>query len=423
MERRFEVRYRELMDDAKLRPEAYQGMLPRLEAFVQPFFQCLPTAAQQRHSADYLKGLLSNLERKTMEPIAYFHEQDRQSLQKFVGQAPWNHRPMILELVSQVGKQLGTANGVLVFDPSGFPKRGLESVGVARQWCGRLGKMDNCQVGIYMAYVSEEEHALVDFRLYLPRKWSHDRVRRNKCHVPKGTKFRTRHALILEMLQEHGPRLPHAWIAGDDELGKNAEFRGELRDLEEQYLLAVPSNTLVRDLDVEPPPHLGKGPPPKVPYTQVKNWAANLPEETWAEIDVRDGEKGPLQVQAVKVRVQTKKKNRNGPEETLVVCREKQGDGKWKLDYFLSNASVSTPLKEFARVIKAEHRIEECLQRAKGEAGLADYEVRTWEGWHHHQTLSLLASWFLTQEKRRGEKIIPQYHRSSSTPDHRAMVA
>jgi len=274
-----------------------------------------------------------------------------------------------------------------------------------------------------MAYVSEKEHALVDFRLYLPKEWSRDRMRRQKCHVPKGTKFHTRQDLILEMLQEHGPHLPHTWIAGDDELGRSAEFRGKLRDWGETYVLAVPSNTLVRDLDAEPPSHFGKGPPPKVPYTQACNWAASVPEATWTEIDVRDGEKGPLPVQAVKVLVQTKKKNRNGPEETLIVCREQQRDGTWKQDYFLSDAPVSTPLKEFARVIKAEHRIEECLQRTKGEAGLADYEVRTWEGWHHHQTLSLLASWFLTREKRHGEKIIPEYYRSPGSSDPCSVAA
>jgi len=121
---------------------------------------------------------------------------------------------------------------------------------------------------------------------------------------------------------------------------------------------------------------------------------------------VRDGARGPIVVQAVKTQVQAKSdRRRNGPEETLVVVREKQGDGTTKHDYYLSNAAVETPLSEFARVAKAEHRIEECLERAKSHAGLAEYQVRNWVGWHHHQTLSLLASWFLTQEDRRGKKI------------------
>jgi len=131
-----------------------------------------------------------------------------------------------------------------------------------------------------------------------------------------------------------------------------------------------------------------------------------LPEDAWTTIDVRDGSRGPLTVQAVKARVQAKTdRRRSGPEEVLVVLREVQGDGTVKHDYYLSNASFETTPAEFCRVAKAEHRIEECLERAKSDAGLAQYQVRNWIGWHHHQSLSLLAAWFLTQENRRGEKI------------------
>jgi hypothetical protein len=144
-----------------------------------------------------------------------------------------------------------------------------------------------------------------------------------------------------------------------------------------------------------------------------------LPEEAWTTIDVRDGARGPLVVQAVKTRVQAKTdRRRNGPEETLVVVREKQDDGTMKHDYYLSNARGETALTEFARVAKAEHRIEECLGRAKSDAGLAQYQVRNWIGWHHHQTLSLLAAWFLTQEDLRGKKIHPGSHGPCGSHDH-----
>jgi hypothetical protein len=133
-----------------------------------------------------------------------------------------------------------------------------------------------------------------------------------------------------------------------------------------------------------------------------------LPESAWTTIDVRDGARGPLVVEVVKTRVQAKSdRRRNGPEELLVVVREAQSDGTTKHDYHLSNAAPETPLADLARVVKAEHRIEECLERTKGEAGLAQYQVRNWRGWHHHQTLSLLAAWFLTKEDLRGEKIHP----------------
>ena len=182
----------------------------------------------------------------------------------------------------------------------------------------------------------------------------------------------------------------------------------------ERYLLAVPSNTLVRDLEAPPPPYVGRGPRPKSPWTRVDRWCAALPPQAWTTLDVRDGEKGPLVIEAVKTSVQAKTWPGDRITETLVVIRERQADGTMKHDYYLSNAPHSTPLAEFGRVGKAAHRIEECFERAKGEAGLADYEVRTWRGWHHHQTLSLLATWFLTQETRRGKKRHAGDHRPSN---------
>ena len=409
MERRFRTRLDELLNDAEVRPSLLKGMMPRLEAFLQPFVEPLQSPERQTNARQYVQGLLSALESKDAESIAYLFDRERQGLQKFLGQADWNHRSMVTTLVQQVAKELGEDDGVLVFDPSAFAKKGTESVGVQRQWCGRLGKVENCQVGIYLGYVSSREHALVDFRLFLPREWSKAKKRRAKAGVPEEVRFQTRHELMLAMLDEHGSMLPHSWITGDDELGRSSWFRQELRQRHERYLLAVPSNTKVRDLRApELPPTPGKR-SRKAPFQRVASWCAALPEEAWKEIDVRDGEKGPLVVQAVWTLVQARLEGKvSDVPESLVVFREKQGDGTWKHDYLLSNAWVTTPLGEFARVFKAEHRIEECLQRAKSEAGLADYQVRTWEGWHHHQTLALLATWFLTQEARRGKNTDPR---------------
>lgn len=417
MERRFEVRLRELLNDAVVHPEQLQGMLARLERFVEPFAACLIRSKQRTLAQQYVAGLLSHVERKNVESIAYHHDQDRQMLQKFVGQYTWDHKPLVRELVRQVGAELGRSDGVIVFDPSSFPKKGTESVGVKRQWSGRLGKVDNCQVGIYTAYVAAGGHALVDTRLYLPKEWARSRKRRAKAGVPAEVKFRTRHALALEMLDEHAAALPHAWVAGDDEMGKVPEFRGQLHARGERYLLAVPSNTLVRDLNAEPPPYAGRGRQPKSPWVRVDRLRGAVPKTAWTTIDVRDGEKGPLIVEAAKARIRAKTAPREGYDETLVLIRERQADGTTKHDYYLSDAPYETPLAEFARVSKAEHRIEECLQRAKSEAGLADYEVRTWLGWHHHQTLSFAAAWFLTVETRRGKKIHPGDHRPASSND------
>jgi SRSO17 transposase len=406
MERRFRVRLDELLDDAVVDPAVLRGMLPRLERFLEPFVASLETAERRSHAHHYVGGLVSDLRRKNVEGVAYLHDEEHQGLQKFIGQNPWEERPLITELARQVGTELGQADGVLVLDPSAFPKKGTASVGVQRQWCGRLGKVDNCQVAIYLGYASRIEHALVDCRLYLPKEWATDGRRRAEGGVPKAARFRTRHELALQMLEEHSPVLPHAWVTGDDEMGRCGWFRRQLRLRGEQYLLAVPSNTSVRDLVAPDPPYPGHGRRPRLPFTRVDRWCAALPEAAWQTLEVRDGEKGPLRVQIVRTLVQARIDGQASDEaEWLVVFRERQGDGSWKHDYLLANAPPATPPAEFARVFKAGHRIEEGLQRAKSEAGLADYQVRTWEGWHHHQALALVATWFLTQETRRGKKI------------------
>lgn len=404
MERRFRMRLDELLRDAEVPVSLVRGVLPRLEAFLGPFVEALQTAEQRSNAQQYVSGLLSDLASKDIESIAYLFDRDRQGLQKFIGQSEWDHRPLMTELARQVGNELGEDDGVLVFDPSAFPKQGTESVGVQRQWCGRLGKVENCQVGVYLGYAARPDHALVDFRLYLPKEWAQRKRRRQKAGVPEDIRFCTRHELMLEMLDECGPLLPHEWIAGDDEVGRSSWFRQQLRARNECYLLAVPSNTLVRDLTAPDPPYGGRGPRPQVPFTRADRWCAGLPEEAWQTIEVRDGEKGPLRVQVVRRLVQARTEGQpSDVAEFLVVFRERQADGTWKHDYLLSCAPLTTPLEEFARVFKAEHRIEESIKRAKGEAGLADYQVRTWEGWHHHQALSLIATWFLTRETRRGK--------------------
>ena len=409
MERRFAARMQETLASAEVDPRVFRDVQPRLEEFLQPFQAPLRESEQKEHAQNYVRGLLSDLQRKTVESVAYLHDQDRLPLQRFIGCSPWEQDPLLRELTRQLGAELGEADGVIVFDPSAHPKKGSASVGVQRQWCGRLGKIDNCQVGVYLGYVSRLEQALVDMRLYLPESWASDKKRRKKAGVPKEVRFQTRHELALAMLDDKSSLLPHSWVTGDDEMGRSTSFRRELQDRNERYLLMVPSNTLIRDLEAEPPPYGGRGRHPQASFVRLDCWAAALPPSAWTTIEIRVGEKGPLVVEAVKRRVSAKTdRRRTGPEEVLVVFREKQADGTFKHDYALSNGSAEGPLAEFARVFNAEHRIEQCLQGAKGEAGLSHYQVRTWRGWHHHQTLALIATWFLTQETRRGKNLDPR---------------
>ncbi len=414
MERRFELRKAAMLAECEVAPQVFSGVAERLAKFVEPFVQLLTQPAQREHAPDYLNGLMSDLERKNVESIAYRHDQDRGKLQHFIGCAQWDHRPLMTELARQVGAELGEDDGVIVFDPSAFPKQGRKSVGVARQWCGRLGKVDNCQVAVYMAYVSRIDHALVNARLYLPQEWTRDCARRKAAGVPKEVRFQTRHEQALEMLAEHGDLLPHAWIAGDDEMGRNASFRRALHESGEQYLLAAPSDMLIRDLDAPAPEYQGRGAVPKRPFERVDRWRDARPGDAWTRINVRDGDKGPLEVEVAACRVRTKIKQRVMKyDETLVVVRSLNDEGATKYDFYFSNAPCGTTAKEFARVALAAHRIEEAIKRGKSEAGLSHYEVRNWRGWHHHQVLSFIAAWFLAREAQRGKKVDPGDHRAA----------
>jgi SRSO17 transposase len=401
---RFELRKQQLLADCQVPAATFRGAIRRLEAFAQPFIDSMPSPETQGYSRIYLAGLLSDLPRKNAEAIAYRNDLDRQRIQEFLGYSDGDRAPMQAELARQIGQEIGRPDGVIVFDPSAFPKKGTASVGVQRQWCGRLGKVENCQVGVYLGYVSELEHALVDFRLYLPKEWAKARARRTRCGVPEDLRYQTRQELALQMLEKPGAVLPHGWVSGDDEMGRPAWFRRELNERKERYLLAVPSNTSIRDLEAKPPRYAGKGRRPKTPFQAVRAWCEALPAKAWSRLVVRDGEKGPLEVEIVKRRVESKVERRAvGFEELLVAVRYVDG-GKLKYDYHLSNAAVATPLEDLARVAKAEHRIEACLKRSKSEAGLGQYQVRNWEGWQNHQTLSLIATWFLLREARRGKK-------------------
>ena len=421
METKYQIRKRELLDECTIAPEIFEQVTQRLEQFMAPYVAHLARREQIQHSQTFMQGLLSDLARKNVESIAYRFGQARMPLQWFIGVSDWDDRAWRQVLVDQVGQHLGEADGVLVFDPSAFPKSGGESVGVKRQWCGRLGKIENGQVAVYMGYVSSEEHALVDRRLFLPKEWTQDQKRRQKAGVPKEVRYKTRHQLCLDMLKAHGHTLAHQWITGDDEMGRPYWFRLHLDGLSETYLLAVPSDTLVRDLEADLPARKRKP-----PWQRVDQWMVSCGKDAFTEVDVRDGAKGPLLVEVAKRRVIGRTHRRQeGHKEGLVVIRYIDRDDQQvlKTDYYLSNATPNTDVATFARVAKAEHRIEECIQRAKSQAGLADYEVRNWKGWHHHQTLSLMATWFLVQEARRGKKMDPGDHRAANPPGDRHDIA
>src|SRR3989441_1144644 len=260
MEARYAFRKSQLLDECQMAPEIFEQVIPRLYTFMKPFVRIFQVQAAEQHAKTYVCGLLSNVERTDIESIAYRFGQSRLPLQSFIGWDAWDDVHLREELRGQIKTHLGQGDGVLVFDPSGFAKSGRESVGVARQCCSRLGKVDNCQVAIYLGYVSRKGHTLVDLRLYLPKEWTQDKARLDKAGVPKASRgYRTRHQLALEMLAHNSAALPHGWLTGDDEMGRPYWFRRRLATWGERYLLAVPSNTLMRDLETAPPEPSSRG--------------------------------------------------------------------------------------------------------------------------------------------------------------------
>ena len=197
-------RREELLSDCSVSPDVFHQMVDRLGEFVMPYQQALETEANPHAMHLYLQGLLSHLPRKNAEAIAAWVDVERQVIQDFIGTAAWDHRRLVDVLVGQVAERLGEPDGIIAFDPSSFPKRGAHSVGVKRQWCGHRGKVDNCQVGVFMGYVSRHDHALLDFRLSLPEEWARDEQRRQECHVPPEVRYQTRHEQCLEMLDLWG---------------------------------------------------------------------------------------------------------------------------------------------------------------------------------------------------------------------------
>jgi SRSO17 transposase len=281
-----------------------------------------------------------------------------------------------------------------------------------------------------MGYVSHYDHALLDFRLSLPEDWARDEPRRQACHVPPEVRYQTRHEQCLEMLEAWGKQVPHGWVSGDDEFGRHTRFRHDLRERGERYVLGVPCNTTIRDLEVPLPESSGRGRRPKAPWQSVTHWRTSHPGNAWTHLTVRDGEKGPVKIEMVRRRVQTRiERKRTGPEEWLVVTRRPLSDestlgpqasrdaadhdAHYRYRYYLSPTRVSKQeleepsLSELARVIKAGACIEACFKRGKGEVGMDAYQMRTWQGWHHHMALSLMAVWFLIGETHRGQQLTP----------------
>lgn len=391
-----------LLEDCVLPTEPLLPVLERLRDFTDRYIPFFERSEQGDRCLEYLQGLLSTVERKSIEPIANALGRPRRALQHFVGAGRWDDLAVLAELRGHAADELGDPAGILVIDPTSFVKKGSESVGVKRQYCGRLGKVENCQVGLFVGYASPKGHTLVHAELHVPEDWATDAARRAKCYVPEDVTFRTMQRMASDWLMAHGHQFPHGWVVADEEFGKSGSLREVLRERRERYLLRSQGSRTVRLIDVRQPkgrrdPATGRR--RQAPFQRVDTFARAQHPSKWKTIRVRDGEKGPIEVQALKRRVQTKSAGCIAPAETLLVTRTVGETPEYR--FSLSNADLDTSLEDMVLAASERSRIEEDFQRAKGEVGLAHYEVRSWVGWHHHMVLAMLAQFFLVLEQGR----------------------
>ena len=354
-----------LLADAELSPDAVRSCAERLTAFAQRYLPHFHREEQRAHALTVLRGKLTGLQRKTTEPIATQAGQKRRPLQLFVGAGGWDDAAVLAELRRHVAEELADPEGTYVLDGSGFPKKGDDSCGVARQWCGALGKVDNCQVGYFLAYVAPRGRALLGARLYLPRDWADDPKRRALTHVPADVAFREGWRIALGLLDEARAESPGRWVVGDDEFGRCSELRAALRQRRLHYVLDVPCHTLVRDPAERRPPGRPGGAPRRPLFERVDQWVARQPAGRWRAVTVRDGEKGPARVKVLLASVQTKDEDGcAGPRERLAVIRS--GEKQPRTWYTLRNAHRAQRW-QVARVHGARHGVEELLEEGQGE--------------------------------------------------------
>ena len=396
-----------------------QACADRLEEFLSKLLGGVGRSERRHHGSLYVQGLLLDGERKSIEPLAQrLPGGNAQALQQFVGQSPWAWEPVRRRLAQQMEEDLLPAAGWIV-DDTGFPKQGQESVGVARQYSGTLGKVGNCQVAVALHLTTPEESLPLDWALYLPQAWIEDRERCRKAGVPESVLFRTKVELALELIDrllEWG--LSRQPILADAAYGNNAQFRQGLADRQLHYVVGVESNTGVWEKPtqrVRPPRRAGRGRPRRPYYrgqpTPLRDWAATLPADRWRTVTWRQGTRGPQRSRFAACRVQPAHGHvQDRPElEPVWLLVEWPREAEAPTKYWFSNLPEGVSIRRLVQLAKLRWRVEQNYQQLKEELGLDHYEGRGWQGWHHHVTLVCLAYAFLLLERQR--------HKKNSSPD------
>jgi SRSO17 transposase len=382
---------------------------PELESFLGRYAPLFGRPEAQGHARRFVQGLLLGGERRSVENIAEAIDGCVvRSLQQFITTAPWDAAAVLADLRRQVADEWGDPEAVLTVDETGFPKKGTKSVGVKRQYSGTLGRIENCQVGVFVGYHAAKGHTLIDRRLFLPEEWAADGPRRAAAGVPPGVIFRTKPELALGMVADAAAAgVPFRWVAGDSVYGDSPAFCQGVRALGKWYVLDSSADARVwtaAPTVVPPGRKPARGRPTTRPAVATKpvrvdEVAAGLPAGAWRRVTVAEGSQGPLIYEYAEVAVWFSEQRLPSGPERLLIRRSLGQDPEVK--YHRTNAPAEVPLAAVAAIRSKRWSIEQDFQNAKGECGLDEYETRGWVGWHHHTALSVLALWFLARQRDR----------------------
>jgi SRSO17 transposase len=401
----------------ELSPEQVAGLAEDLVQYHGEFGELFWRREQRHWALKYLQGLLLPGVGKSAERVALTIPNGIvRDVQRFLGAGAWDDAAILAKHATLVAESLGDAAGVLIVDGTDFPKKGKHSAGVARQYCGATGKVDNCQAAVFVAYASRHGHTLLDRRLYLPPEWfeASSQARWRRCAIPEGTVFRTKLQLAWEMIEQLQAQdaVPFSWLLCDEAFGSSHEFLGRLEGAGLRYLADVPVSTLVwpERPATEVPAAKSMGRPPSrervvagEPAPVRVDWLAKqLPRSAWRTDQVKAGEKGPIRARFAFVRAVAARDQLPGPDLWVVFRRSLSDPAELKV--FLSNAPAETPKAELVRLSGRRWPIETCFEEAKHNLGMAQYQTRSWRGWHHHMTLVILAHHFLVRLRLRHKR-------------------
>jgi SRSO17 transposase len=421
-----------------MEPTEFERVATSFAAFHREFAPLFGRKEAQQRSEQYLRGLLvQQTDRRNAENLAEtITGATPRTLQRFLTEAPWSSAPVIEHLQRYLGQQLrlSTPEGVFILDDTGFAKQGTKSVGVARQYSGTLGKIGNCQVGVFLAYAAEHGHALVDKALYLPHAWTDDPARCQAAGVPPQARtYQSKAELGLQLLRQarQWGHLGGRWVTADEDYGKVPSFRDALDAEGWWYVLEVQCTTQVFEqaAKTEVRQWVGNGrPPTKTRLVRgeprpvaVEVLAAQVPADEWQELSVAEGAQGPRRYQFVARHVWEHREGIPGRECWLILRRNLDHS---ELKFYFSNAPPEMPLLTLAQVGALRWTIETEFQTEKGETGLDEYEARSWRSWQHHITLALLAGAFLlSMQQEWGGKDAPDHPPASESGAAGAITA